>query len=108
MTALWEQALNQIAERTLTLDLFMRKQTEFIQHLMKVCLQQGMKMGKIEVKKCPKCGTAMQKRVSKNGNAFWGCIKYPNCDGIEFINTKKKMPPRKNKSFTTQIRGKIL
>lgn len=35
---------------------------------------------------CPKCGSAMTKRMAKNGvNAgkeFWGCSKYPGCRGI--------------------------
>ena len=35
---------------------------------------------------CPKCGSAMVKRVAKSGanagNAFWGCSQYPNCRGI--------------------------
>ena len=35
---------------------------------------------------CPKCGSAMVKRVAKSGanagNTFWGCSQYPNCRGI--------------------------
>ncbi|MEI7457423.1 MAG: NERD domain-containing protein [Nitrosomonadales bacterium] len=36
--------------------------------------------------KCPKCGSAMLKRLAKNGvnsgNMFWGCSRYPGCRGI--------------------------
>ncbi|MDP8189090.1 DNA topoisomerase III [Pasteurella skyensis] len=111
LTALWEQALNQIAERTLTLDDFMQKQIEFIRHLMNICLQHGIKMGKIEIKKCPKCNSPMAKRTGKNGSLFWGCTKYPNCDGIEFIDTKgkrKRSSYKKQPSIAEQVRGKIL
>ncbi|MDO9657432.1 DNA topoisomerase III [Glaesserella parasuis] len=106
LTALWEQALNQIAEGSLTLTEFMKKQEDFIRHLMKVCLSQGMNMGNVEIKKCPKCGSPMTKRNGKNG-LFWGCTKYPSCDGIENIGTVKK-----KRKFTTkkddQFRGKVL
>lgn len=34
---------------------------------------------------CPKCGSEMVRRVAKRGanagNAFWGCVKYPRCNG---------------------------
>lgn len=88
LTALWEQALNQIAERSLSLDIFMQRQEQFIRQLMKECLSKGMSLGKIEVKKCAKCGSPMIKRQGKNG-AFWGCSQYPKCDGIENIGNKR-------------------
>lgn len=109
LTALWEQALNQIAERAMSLDEFMQKQEEFVRHLMKLCIQQGMSLGQIEVKKCPKCGSPMAKRNGKNG-AFWGCTKYPQCDGLENIGGKSKSRSNKSRSLSIseQVRGKIL
>ncbi|MGX3020352.1 DNA topoisomerase III [Ursidibacter sp. B-7004-1] len=110
LTALWEQALNQIAERTLSLEDFMQKQEGFIRHLMQMCLKQGMKLGKIEIKKCPRCGSPMVKRTGKNG-AFWGCSKYPQCDAIENITSKAKGRSKagsKPLSISEQVRGKIL
>lgn len=39
---------------------------------------------------CPKCGEVMIKRTAKqganNGNVFWGCSKFPKCNGIIPIN----------------------
>lgn len=36
--------------------------------------------------KCPKCGSPMLRRVvkkgSRQGTEFWGCSRYPQCDGI--------------------------
>ena len=35
---------------------------------------------------CPKCGSAMVKRVAKNGanagQSFWGCSQFPRCRGV--------------------------
>ena len=88
LTALWEQALNQIAERTLSLEVFMQKQETFVRHLMAECLKQGMSLGNIEIRKCPQCGAPMTKRNGKNGQ-FWGCSAYPTCQYIENITSKK-------------------
>jgi len=108
LTALWEQALNQIAERTLSLDVFMQKQEVFVRHLMADCLKKGMSLGNIEIRKCPKCGAPMIKRNGKNG-AFFGCSAYPNCQHIENIDSKKNTKSTKNlkkkssKSVSEQI-----
>ena len=32
--------------------------------------------------RCPKCGAPMKLRHGRNGNTFWGCTNYPNCNGI--------------------------
>ncbi|QIA76805.1 DNA topoisomerase III [Rodentibacter caecimuris] len=87
LTALWEQALNQIAEKTLSLDVFMQRQEQFIRQLMKECLAKVISLGNIEIKKCSKCGSPMIKREGKNG-LFWGCSQYPKCDGLESIGGK--------------------
>lgn len=34
---------------------------------------------------CPKCGSSMKLRESKNGNEFWGCSKFPKCRGTKNI-----------------------
>lgn len=107
LTALWEQALNQIAEGSLTLAEFMQRQEAFIRQLMSSCMQQGMTLGNIEIKKCPKCGSPMAKRIGKNG-PFWGCTKYPACDGIENIGDKKKSKKPQSLSISAQVRGNIL
>ena len=39
--------------------------------------------------RCPKCGAPMRQRTIKKGThqgeSFWGCTNYPNCDGIRKI-----------------------
>jgi len=32
---------------------------------------------------CPKCGSPMKQRKSKNGNTFWGCSRFPKCRGTK-------------------------
>lgn len=107
LTALWEQALNQIAERMLSLEVFMQKQETFVRHLMAECLKQGMSLGNIEIRKCPQCGAPMTKRNGKNGQ-FWGCSAYPTCQYIEnIIGKKSSKGTRKTtgKSVSEQISG---
>ena len=101
LTALWEQALNQIAEGAMSLETFMQKQEVFIRHLMNQSRQSGVRLGSIEIKKCPKCGSPMAKRNGKNG-IFWSCTKYPDCDGIENIDGKFGKTSKKTSTKSAQ------
>ncbi|GAB1672350.1 DNA topoisomerase III [Mannheimia haemolytica] len=112
LTALWEQELNRIAEGEATLESFMQKQEQFIRQLMKSCMAQGVDMGKIEVKQCPKCNSPMRKRKTDKAE-FWGCTRYPECDGMEWIDTGKKKGSKNGKggkrmSVAEMVRGQIL
>lgn len=49
--------------------------------------------GDLEKRKpCPKCGSEMVLRTAKQGEykgeEFWGCSKYPKCNGTIFTNTR--------------------
>ncbi|WP_249963198.1 DNA topoisomerase III [Histophilus somni] len=88
LTALWEQALNQIAENQMSLREFMQKQEQFICHLIQTCGHQGIKMDNIDIKKCPQCGKPLRKMKGKNGD-FWGCTGYPTCKYIESSAKRK-------------------
>lgn len=112
LTALWEQELNRIAEGESTLDSFMQKQEQFIRQLMKSCMAQGVDMGKIEIKKCPKCQSPMRKRKTAKAE-FWGCSRYPDCDGMAWVDTGKKKARRNGKSgkrmsVSEMVRGQVL
>ncbi|MDH3000210.1 DNA topoisomerase III [Chelonobacter oris] len=92
MTALWEQALNDIAERKLTLTDFMSKQDAFIRHVVQTSRGISMSISSTSStpsKICPQCGAAMRKRKGANGE-FWGCSNYPNCKAVENIGKRKK------------------
>ena len=37
-------------------------------------------------KRCPKCNGPMELQTSpQNGRKFWGCIRYPECKGFEWV-----------------------
>ncbi len=42
--------------------------------------------------RCPKCGAPMQQRTIKKGihqgESFWGCTNYPQCDGTQKVQTR--------------------
>lgn len=58
--------------------------TEFYNTLEGTIKQNGAGEEKI----CPKCGAPMIVRRSKYGKLFYGCSKYPKCNGIVSINNK--------------------
>ncbi|MGV6989206.1 DNA topoisomerase III [Testudinibacter sp. P80/BLE/0925] len=89
MTALWEQALNDIAHNQLKLADFMAKQDAFIRHVVQSSSGISMKISSTPTKICPQCGAPMRKRKGANGE-FWGCSAYPNCKAIENIRGPKK------------------
>ncbi|QLB12770.1 DNA topoisomerase-3 [Bisgaardia hudsonensis] len=103
LTALWEQALNQIAEGSMTLADFMKKQENFIRMLMNNCLKQGINLGKIEIRKCPLCGKPMRK-IQHTKGTFWGCSGYPECQHKE---ADKKSVSKAKKSSSANVTQQI-
>ena len=85
----------------MSLETFMQKQEAFIRHLMNQSRQSGVRLGTVEIKKCPKCGSPMVKRNGKNG-MFWGCTKYPDCDGLENIGGKSGKTRKKKTALSAQ------
>ncbi|RAT14013.1 DNA topoisomerase III [Lonsdalea populi] len=89
MTALWEQALDEIAQGQMTLETFMSRQAQWTGHLVEKGKTQAVKFTAPPSPPCPVCGGAMRRRAGKKGSgAFWGCINYPTCQGIVNIGTK--------------------
>lgn len=105
LTALWEQALNQIAEGSMTLLDFMKKQEDFIRMLMNNCLKQGINLGKIEIRKCPLCGKPMRK-IQHTKGTFWGCSGYPECQHKE-PDKKSATSSKSKKSSSVNITEQI-
>ena len=88
MTALWEQALDQVAEGAMTLDEFMQRQNVLLDKLIGLALQQPrLNLPEAPSETCPKCQARMRKRQSANG-PFWSCSRYPDCDGTKPIGKK--------------------
>ncbi|MFP1742903.1 DNA topoisomerase III [Lonsdalea quercina] len=89
MTALWEQALDEIAQEQMSLETFMSRQAQWTGHLVEKGKTQAVKFTAPPSPPCPVCGGAMRRRAGKKGSgAFWGCINYPTCQGIVNIGTK--------------------
>ena len=84
-TAMWEQELDNIAEGEGDLQNFLLDQEEALEFMLEDLVQIRQTRGKgIEVSPqypCPKCPSPLIRRKGKNG-FFWGCLRYPNCDGL--------------------------
>lgn len=94
MTALWEQALDQVAEGQMSLDDFMSRQTVMVKKLVDLALQRPrLNLPEAPSETCPKCQAKMRKRKSSNG-PFWSCSRYPDCDGTKPIGKKGKSKTR--------------
>lgn len=103
MTALWEQALDQVAEGSMTLDDFMERQNVMLDKLIDLALQQPqLNLPEAPSETCPKCQAKMRKRKSDNG-PFWSCSRYPDCNGTKSIGKKKTT---RRKSGSTATKGK--
>jgi DNA topoisomerase-3 len=89
MTALWEQALDDIAEGKMSLEDFMAKQSAWTAQLVEKGRQQAINITAPPSPPCPVCGGVTLQRSGKSGS-FWGCLRYPECNGV--VN-----PPLRNK-----------
>ncbi|OCG64097.1 hypothetical protein A9G48_04010 [Gilliamella sp. wkB18] len=90
MTALWEQALKEIELGQQSLDVFMDKQSQYIQIVINEASKQTVNIAQAsDAKKCPSCGASMIKRKNEHGT-FLGCSAYPNCKQVINVGNKKK------------------
>ncbi|MCP1507740.1 DNA topoisomerase-3 [Pseudomonas marginalis] len=80
MTAIWEQALDEIEAGRLTLDAFVAKQANWIAQLVAHCGSLTLAMPVEASPACPICNASMLKRKGKSG-PFWSCSHYPDCKG---------------------------
>lgn len=105
MTALWFEEQKQIENNELTKDKFLASVTNLVKNEIEEIKSSGMKNFASEYK-CPKCGSALIRRESKNkkGSFFWGCANYKNCD-IGFIDDEKGKPvfEKKEQAQTSNI-----
>lgn len=88
MTAIWEQALDEIEVGRLTLDAFVAKQADWIAQLVARCGSLTLAMPVEAGPDCPICSAPMLRRKGTSG-PFWSCSHYPECKG--------SMPIKKNK-----------
>lgn len=80
-TALWEQALDDIAGGRLALDDFVARQARWVSAALAQVREQGLNLpdsARAARSPCPQCGAALRRRKGKHGH-FWGCSRYPDC-----------------------------
>lgn len=91
MTAIWEQSLDAIEKRAMTLDDFMQRQEGFVRAIVS-----KVKSGELQLKlpkhvevthPCPLCGQTMHSRKGKT--MFWACANKEAC-GLILDNARGK------------------
>lgn len=84
-TALWEQALDDIAKGEGELESFLYDQEDILDFMLSdlVALRRskGGGISSDNTHPCPKCKSPLAKRKGGSGY-FWGCTRYPECNGI--------------------------
>lgn len=99
-TAVWEQALDMIEARQMTLDAFIAKQSAWVAQLVQQYRTATLSIQLPPAPACPQCGSPMRQRTGKSG-AFWSCSRYPDCKGtmaIESATGGKRSAPRKRRT----------
>ncbi|WP_330212033.1 DNA topoisomerase III [Pseudomonas sp. Z18(2022)] len=85
MTAIWEQALDEIEAGRVTLEEFVAKQANWIAQLVAHYRSLTLAIA-VEISPgCPKCNASMLRRKGKSG-PFWSCSHYPDCKGTVSIS----------------------
>ena len=91
MTAIWEQALDEIEVGRLTLDAFVAKQANWIAQLVEHCRALTLALPVETGPACPICSASMLRRKGKSG-PFWSCTHYPDCKGTVPIRKVASCP----------------
>lgn len=81
-----EKALDAIANNKVKKLDFLTQFHQNLEHSIRSNIETTTNATQLEAKVCPKCGAAMVVRRSRFGKLFYGCSKYPKCNGIVNIN----------------------
>jgi DNA topoisomerase-3 len=90
MTAIWEQASDEIEAGRMPLDTFLSGQSAWISRLVEQCSKLTLNIDQPQTPPCPKCGATMRRKMGKKG-VFLSCSQYPACDGIVSLTPVKKV-----------------
>jgi DNA topoisomerase III len=93
MTAVWEQALDLIAARQLTLEAFVEKQSAWVAKIVRDHAHSTLVLQLPEVPACPICGARTRQRSGASGT-FWSCRRYPECKGTVATTTASSRPSK--------------
>ena len=91
MTAIWEQALDEIEAGRLTLEELVAKQANWIAQLVAHYRSLTLEIAVEMSPGCPMCNASMLRRKGKSG-PFWSCSRYPDCKGTVSISKDTRRP----------------
>ena len=91
MTAIWEQALDEIEAGRLTLEEFVAKQANWIAQLVAHYRSLTLEIAVEMSPGCPMCTASMLRRKGKSG-PLWSCSRYPDCKGTVSISKDTRRP----------------
>lgn len=91
MTAIWEQALDEIEAGRLSLDAFVAKQASWIAQLVEHCGTLTLALPAEAGPACPICNASTLRRKGKSG-PIWSCSHYPDCKGTVPIRKDSRRP----------------
>jgi DNA topoisomerase-3 len=93
-TALWEQSLDLIAARQLTLEDFLARQSSWVSQLVALYAHATLSIELPQGPPCTRCASPTRQRSGKQG-AFWSCVRYPDCTGTQpVVSTGHTRRPR--------------
>lgn len=101
MTALWEQALDEVAAGRMNLNDFLQRQTAWTSTLVSQGMQQHISIRVPPSPPCPLCGSKTVLRKSPKGE-YRSCTRYPECKGIISLDTGRRKSSGRAKSPKTK------
>ncbi|BBL32353.1 DNA topoisomerase III [Pantoea ananatis] len=101
MTALWEQALDEVAAGRMNLNDFLQRQTAWTSTLVSQGMQQRISIRVPPSPPCPLCGSKTALRRSPKGE-FRSCTRYPECKGIISLDSGRRKSSGRAKSPKTK------
>ncbi|MER2046295.1 MAG: DNA topoisomerase III [Pantoea agglomerans] len=101
MTALWEQALDEVAAGRMNLNDFLQRQTAWTATLVSQGMQQRISIRVPPSPPCPLCGSKTVLRRGPKGE-FRSCTRYPECRGIISLDTGRRKSAGRAKSPKTK------
>ncbi|PKC41310.1 DNA topoisomerase III [Pantoea ananatis 15320] len=101
MTALWEQALDEVAAGRMNLNDFLQRQTTWTSTLVSQGMQQRISIRVPPSPPCPLCSSKTALRRSPKGE-FRSCTRYPECKGIISLDTGRRKSSGRAKSSKTK------
>lgn len=103
-TAIWEQSLDLIAARQMTLEEFIGKQSTWVSQLIQQYAHATLSIQLPQGPPCPLCAAPTRRRGGKQG-PFWSCSRYPDCKGTQPITRTDDSPPRRTAKSSQTARS---